>query len=283
MLNGSLQSRISRICAVHLSLALLFMSSGCATYSFGTQQDVYFTSEPSGASVDIARRKRNEPLHSITTPGTLTLKRRHNYEAIFTKQGYYGMTTPVGHKVAGNKFVYGNILWLGSAGFALATDVITGAHYAFDKEIHAKLVPIGEEAHKITQEYSNIQLQAKSVDNLVIEYSDHSENIPPVNVRIDKKKFRQLSKGERRFETLSAGSHKISFKHPAKAQPKEPNWKTYGLDVDIVVNELTIVTFMTHSEDSPNALTIYVARNNEVIRVIQIPARKISKKVPPPS
>jgi PEGA domain len=68
--------------AVDLAVRALPVLSGCATMIHGTTQEVPITSEPAGAEI----RLRGALLG--TTPTTLTLERKPDYDLEITKQGY---------------------------------------------------------------------------------------------------------------------------------------------------------------------------------------------------
>ncbi len=56
-------------------------TSGCATIIHGRSQEVALASTPPGAIVKIDRVQ-------TTTPGTITLRRKQDYDAVFTKEGF---------------------------------------------------------------------------------------------------------------------------------------------------------------------------------------------------
>lgn len=85
---------ISAIAAVSLA--------GCATVTRGTTNQVQFVSEPSGAEV------RTSLQQSCTTPCTLSVSRKDEFNVTFSKPGYQPETVMVRTQIAGS----------GAAGFA---------------------------------------------------------------------------------------------------------------------------------------------------------------------
>jgi hypothetical protein len=94
-----------------------YLLSGCATIVSGRTQDIAFHSVPAGADVLL-----NDGTKTVT-PGTLTLKRRGNYMATFTKEPF--PARPVEIQSTGNWWVLGNVLIGGFIG--IIVDVVTGA------------------------------------------------------------------------------------------------------------------------------------------------------------
>ncbi len=76
--------------------------AGCATVTRGTTNQVQFVSEPSGAEV------RTSLMQSCTTPCTLSVSRKDEFNVTFSKAGYQSETVMVRTQVAG----------AGAAGFA---------------------------------------------------------------------------------------------------------------------------------------------------------------------
>jgi hypothetical protein len=96
-------------------LALLL--TGCATIVSGRTQDIAFESVPAGVDVML-----NDGTKTVT-PGTLTLKRRGNYLATFTREPF--PPRPVEIQNTTNWWVLGNVLIGGIIGFIV--DFATGA------------------------------------------------------------------------------------------------------------------------------------------------------------
>jgi hypothetical protein len=81
-------------------LVLLF--TGCATIVSGPSQQVPVTSDPPGATVQIRDQ-------TITTPGTVTLKRNEDYSVRISKDGYYDNVAILRHRES--DWILGNLLW----------------------------------------------------------------------------------------------------------------------------------------------------------------------------
>lgn len=85
-----------------LLLAVLILT-GCATIAHGPNQDVTFTSTPTGAAVEVDGKARG------TTPTTIVLSRdKKTYDVRFTKEGYKEATGQPIAEVSG--WVWGNLL-----------------------------------------------------------------------------------------------------------------------------------------------------------------------------
>ena len=97
-------------------VALVFC--GCATIISGRHQDVQVISSPSGA-------KSSTGGQSITTPGSLTLRRDTNHVILIEKEGYISETATVSSGVG--PAVAGNIILGGLIGGGI--DAATGALY----------------------------------------------------------------------------------------------------------------------------------------------------------
>jgi hypothetical protein len=103
--------------ALWLGSLLLVCTTGCATIISGRTQDVRFNSIPSGADVTLNNGAKT------VTPGMLTLKRRGEYTATFTKESFPDRQVEL--KDGGNWWVLGNVLFGGLIGIII--DVATGA------------------------------------------------------------------------------------------------------------------------------------------------------------
>jgi len=111
---------------------------GCATVTRGTSNQVTFNSQPSNAQV------RTSVGHSCETPCTITVDRKAEFIATFTKEGYEDVQVPVGTRVAnaGMAGAAGNILLGG--GIGLVADVATGATLEhFPNPVMAEMRPLG--------------------------------------------------------------------------------------------------------------------------------------------
>ncbi|HEX8402855.1 MAG TPA: PEGA domain-containing protein [Allosphingosinicella sp.] len=81
---------------------------GCATVTRGTQQRYYVQSEPSGAEVKMTTGM------SCTTPCNLKLRRKDEFTATISKEGYKSISVPIESKMHGG------------GGAALAGNVVAG-------------------------------------------------------------------------------------------------------------------------------------------------------------
>jgi len=107
------------------------VASGCATIVAKSSQTITVTSVPAAANVSIVN-KSGIPVHSGTTPMTVTLKKGRGYfkpelyTVRFTKDGFQPREIQV--RGAVNGWYFGNIIFGGLIGL-LAVDPATGAMY----------------------------------------------------------------------------------------------------------------------------------------------------------
>lgn len=109
--------RAARLAPVFVAVSL----AGCATVTRGTTSDVEFISDPPGARVETSR------LESCTTPCTLKVSRKDEFQATFKLAGYKDQSVFVRTQVAGAGAagLVGNALIGGVIG--VGVDVVTGA------------------------------------------------------------------------------------------------------------------------------------------------------------
>ncbi len=117
------------------------LSVGCASIFNGKLDTVEFTSQPTGASIDIITPE-NEVIHTGTTPFSVTLERGRG----FFKAA--DLTARASHPTAGARelpikssiapWYWGNILLGGLPGM-LIVDPLTGAMYNFPETIDINL------------------------------------------------------------------------------------------------------------------------------------------------
>ncbi len=106
-------------------------ASGCATIVAKSSQTITVTSVPDAAHVSIVN-KSGAPVHSGTTPITVTLKKGRgyfkpeSYTVRFAKEGYQAREVTVRGEV--NGWYFGNVIFGGLIGL-LAVDPATGAMY----------------------------------------------------------------------------------------------------------------------------------------------------------
>ena len=115
-------------------LLLLVLSSSCATIFTGTSQDVYFTSEPSGALVMLD----GQPLGR--TPLITKVPRRLRSRLIsYELEGYEPVVQEMGNRVNGVTFI--NLLWW--PGFVI--DAVSGAIVRIEYDrYYMELYPLPE-------------------------------------------------------------------------------------------------------------------------------------------
>jgi hypothetical protein len=111
-----------RVSVVMSLVMILGSTSGCATIIHGRSQDVDFASTPPGATVKVDGLQ-------ATTPGKVTLKRKKDYDVVFTKKWF--PDRPVKIESTGSWWMLGNAFFGGIIG--LIIDLSTGGGY--------KLVP----------------------------------------------------------------------------------------------------------------------------------------------
>lgn len=112
------------------SIALLLLTSSCATIISGSNQKVNFTSTPSAAGIFI------DDLQVGFTPKELQLERKKEYNVMIKLEGYTTYETRLTRKF--NAWYLGNIALGGIIG--LVIDPITGAMYKLTpKQIDAQM------------------------------------------------------------------------------------------------------------------------------------------------
>jgi hypothetical protein len=108
---------------VLLGSAVLTLS-GCGALFNGTHETVTATSAPDAASIDV------EPGgEKYTTPASMSLERKNEYNFTFTKAGYTNGTFHIGKSMSGGILVL-DILFTGLIG--VVVDAATGAWYHLD-------------------------------------------------------------------------------------------------------------------------------------------------------
>lgn len=117
--------------SIMLSVALAWMSAGCATMVRGNRQDITFNTEPPGASVII------DGLQG-TTPYTVSLDRNTNYVVKIIMEGYREEQVFI-KKHFGWLTIFGNLPWLL---IGLSVDVASGSAWKLKpKKVKLKLEP----------------------------------------------------------------------------------------------------------------------------------------------
>lgn len=138
---------------ITLFIGIYLFTVGCATVIHGTSQDIGIASSPSGAEAYI-----NPGNVTVTTPGTVTLKRKNNYTVSFKKEGYESSSATIASTSSG--WMWGNILFGGLIGFAI--DLISGGGYKLEPnnilvELQTKLV----QPTTVPQQISTPEIQPK--------------------------------------------------------------------------------------------------------------------------
>ena len=115
-----------------LAAPLLVLLAGCASIVSGTNQDIFFTSEPAGATVTVGP-------YSAICPTVMKLKRGKSYVATFKLKGYQTFSIPLGTSF--NAWILGNLVFGGIIGVVI--DLATGSYLWFDQDhIIAHLVKV---------------------------------------------------------------------------------------------------------------------------------------------
>lgn len=134
---------ILSVCLVTLALA------GCATITRGTTSQVTFESQPPQADM------RTSTGQTCVTPCTLTVSRKAEFTALFSKPGYHDVQIPVQTKIAGNGAAgfAGNILIGGVVG--MAADAASGATLEHvPNPVIANMTPVASRAHRPQRQQS---------------------------------------------------------------------------------------------------------------------------------
>lgn len=138
---------------VALGAAASLALGGCATVINGTSQDVKFRSDPGGAQVKLTGGQ------SCTTPCEVSLKRRHDLRADFSKTGFKPAYVLIQSKTGGA--MAGNLLLGGIIGGAV--DAANGAsNHLSPSPVNVKLAAEGtaEEAMLIDDKGKTLALAA---------------------------------------------------------------------------------------------------------------------------
>lgn len=115
--------RVSLV-GVGFLLALVALSSGCATIVNGKTQEISIASVPPGATVMI------DGTQTVLTPTKVALRRNKDYVLTFMKDGYQTQVVPVTGVLSG--WLLGNIVFGGLIGGGV--DAATGAGFTLTPE-----------------------------------------------------------------------------------------------------------------------------------------------------
>jgi hypothetical protein len=164
---------ISKFCLRTLALSLLAVATcggltGCATLFNGTEQEVQFESEPTGAEIVIGGFKRG------VTPDTLTLTKPGLDEkrVTFVKEGYEKRTVALQKKFATASIL--NLFGFTLAGFGV--DILSGAIYNYNPSKYT----VELEADQTSVEKAASRRPASSSG------AEHSSLMPPVPRRFSR-------------------------------------------------------------------------------------------------
>ncbi|MDR4468119.1 MAG: hypothetical protein MRJ68_07450 [Nitrospira sp.] len=129
MRRGTAQRRLWHI-ALGLGLVLL---TGCGSWWHGGYQSVTIFTKPLDTQVIIDDR-----VH-LLAPGTVSLSRKDDHQAVITKEGYEPMTLPLTRTwswwVVGD--IFGCAVIFAQA--CISTDKENGGYYTFDDKIYVTL------------------------------------------------------------------------------------------------------------------------------------------------
>ncbi|ADU37658.1 hypothetical protein [Variovorax paradoxus] len=132
-----------RLSQAAVAAAVVVCLSGCASIFNGTTQAVAFSSAPQGAAMTITNRA-GEPVHTGTTPSTVTLKRgagyfkSEAYTVTMKKEGFADASQQVDSQVSG--WYVANIMLGGLLGM-LIVDPASGGMYTFPDTVKGTLAP----------------------------------------------------------------------------------------------------------------------------------------------
>lgn len=109
--------------------------SGCATVMNGVNQPVEFSSDPDGATIEVATGQ------SCTTPCAFEMRRGNDSMVTFTREGYQDVTVYIQSRTGGG--VAGNAILGGIIGGVV--DASNGAaNHLYPDPVYVRLVPVGE-------------------------------------------------------------------------------------------------------------------------------------------
>lgn len=127
-----------------LSLLLLLvpMTQGCGTVLYGTRQEISITSDPSEATATIGDV-------TVTTPATVSLRRRTDHTVRVTKDGYEEGQAQINRHLNGWTTLLGNAPWLLLPGGYVTTvlvDLVAGGGWTLEPDsVHVILEQKKEE------------------------------------------------------------------------------------------------------------------------------------------
>lgn len=129
---------------------------GCATVINGTSQDYQIWSEPNGAEVTLSNGS------ACTAPCEISLKRRDDYRADISLDGYQSTSVLIQSRTGGA--MAGNILLGGVVGGVV--DASNGStNHLYPRPLHVQLVPEGEVGEAMLLDDDGEILSSVSVHN----------------------------------------------------------------------------------------------------------------------
>jgi len=132
-----------KIISIKLLLLFLILLQGCATIIDGSKQEIFFSSEPAGATILV------DGIEVGKTPTTFSLDRKKGAsffgfasvnieikkEGYHSEKGYLGGTT--------NPTYFGNAIFLGFSSVGSSVDLLSGSAWEYDEnKFYATLTPI---------------------------------------------------------------------------------------------------------------------------------------------
>lgn len=118
----------------------------------------------------------------------------------------------------------------------------------------------------------NSDILNAEIPNFLVEYSEHSLNSHPVEFKVGNAKFLSVSKGEKLYSEVSAGTKTIQLRDPKRGRADAPNWKQYRLDFDAGTATHTKLTIMTEPAGGEFALRLYLIQDNRLVKEIKVPS-----------
>lgn len=113
--------------------AQLAVTTGCAAIFTGTKQDVYFTSDPPGATIEIDNKV-------ITTPAELRLGMHDGLTGIAALEGYQDRRFTVNKEFE----VIAALDIFGPWFITFGIDILSGAMFKLEDAVHIRLRPLPE-------------------------------------------------------------------------------------------------------------------------------------------
>lgn len=132
--------------AVLILPVLSLLASGCASVMSGTDQDITFDTNPSGAECILTRN--NEILAKVTTSETIRVQKlKHDIYVSCNLEGFHESTAHVNSGTQGS--VFGNIILGGGIGWAI--DSARGADNKYPEVVTVTMVPLSQDAPEVVQ------------------------------------------------------------------------------------------------------------------------------------